>query len=244
MTTRWLIGLASGSSGNGVDSALMEAEGTGLELQVRLVHALHQPYGRDLYNLIAKVAGPAPCDPKQTTLLHRLLGETFAAAARQVADRASFSLQKVQCIGCPGHTVWHEPDGRFPSTFGMGMAAVVAERTGVTTVSDFRSRDLAAGGQGVPLTALVVHLLFRHRAENRALVHLGGLARVVDLPASGRLPEVVGFEAGPCNLLLDALIRHFTNGRGSYNPRSKHADPRPCLHPFLSHSLPHPPLIR
>lgn len=244
MTTRWLIGLASGSSGNGVDSALMEAEGTGLELQVRLVHALHQPYGRDLHNLIAKVAGPTPCDPKQITLLHRLLGETFAAAARQVADRASFSLQKVQCIGCPGHTVWHEPDGRFPSTFGMGMAAVVAERTGVSTVSDFRARDLAAGGQGVPLTALVDHLLFRHAVENRALVHLGGLARIVYLPASGRLQEVIGFEAGPCNLLLDALMRQLTNGRETYDAGGKHAVQGHCLEPLLERWLAHPYLLR
>ena len=85
-------------------------------------------------------------ETKQTALLHRLLGETFAAAARQVADRASMSLQKVQCLGCAGHALWHEPDGRFPSTLALGMAAVIAERTGVTTLTDFRSRDLAVGG--------------------------------------------------------------------------------------------------
>src|SRR5262249_43638256 len=151
MTPRWFIGLASGASVDGVDVALIETDGVGLELRIRLVHALHYPYPRDLRELILRMGLPGNATAKQASLLHRLLGETFAAAARQVADQASFSLQKVQCIGCPGHTVWHEPEGRYPSTLGLGMAAVVAERTGVTTVSDFRARDLAAGGQGVPL---------------------------------------------------------------------------------------------
>src|SRR5262249_23931577 len=161
----------------------------------RLLHALHQPYPRDLRDLILRVGTPGTSAARQTSLLHRLLGETFAAAARQVADQASFSLQRVQCIGCPGHTIWHEPAGRYPSTLGLGMAAVVAERTGVTTVSDFRSRDLAAGGQGVPLGALVDYLPFRHPDESRILVHLGGLATVVSLPRGHSPRNVVGFEA-------------------------------------------------
>src|SRR5437899_398073 len=210
MNPRWIIGLASGSSGDGVDATLLEVRGAGMDVSARLLQALHQPYGRDLRSLIERVASPGPCDTRQVSLLHRLLGETFAAAARQVADRASFSLQKVQCIGCPGHTVWHEPEGRFPATFGLGMAAVVAERTGVTTVSDFRSRDVAAGGQGVPLAALVDFLVLSQPGETRVLIHLGGLARVVYLPASGRTHEVFGYEAGPCPRLLYALIRQLT----------------------------------
>src|SRR5262249_33014648 len=150
--------------------------------------------------------------PRQVGLLHRLLGETFAAAARSVADQASLSLHKVQCIGCPGHTVWHETEGRFPSTLALGMAAGGAGRGGVTTVCDFRSRDVAAGGLGVPLGALTDYLLFRHAEESRVLLHLGGLARAVFLPAGGRPSEIIGFEVGPCSVLLDALMRQLTGG--------------------------------
>ncbi|MBV9123727.1 MAG: anhydro-N-acetylmuramic acid kinase, partial [Planctomycetes bacterium] len=175
---------------------------------------------------------------------HRLLGETFAAAARQVADRASFSLHKVQCLGCPGHTLWHEAEGRFPSTLGLGMAAVVAERTGVTTISDFRARDLAAGGQGVPLAALADYLLFQHPAENRILLHLGGVARIVYLPAGARIQEVMGFEAGPCNLLLDGLIHQATHGRETHDGGGKHAVQGRCLEPLLERWLGHPYLQR
>src|SRR4029453_18999833 len=97
-----------------------------------------------LHELLLRVGSPGPVEVKQVGLVHRLLGETFAAGARQGGGRASFSLPRVQCLGCPGHTAWHDPEGRFPSTLSLGMAAVVAERTGVTTVSDFSTRDVAA----------------------------------------------------------------------------------------------------
>jgi anhydro-N-acetylmuramic acid kinase len=244
MVTRWIIGLASGSSVDGTDAALIETEGAGLELRARLIQALHQPYPAELREMILRAAAGNDVETRQISLLHRLLGETFAAASRQVADRASFSLQRVQCVGCPGHTIWHDPDGRFPSTLALGMAAVVAERTGVTTVSDFRARDVAAGGQGVPLAALVDYLLFRHPHENRLLLHLGGLARVVYLSAGGKLPDVVGFEAAPCNLLLDALMRQVTGGRESFDAGGKHAVQGRCIEPLLQRWLASPFLAR
>jgi anhydro-N-acetylmuramic acid kinase len=244
MTPRWVIGLASGSSADGVDAALIELDGAGLDLRMRQVVGLHQPYGPDLRDWLRRLANAVPSEVRQVSRLHRLLGETFAAAARAVADSASFSLQRVQCVGCPGHTVWHDSEGRFPSTLGLGMAAVVAERCGVTTVSDFRSRDVAAGGQGVPLAALSDYVLFRHPREGRLLVHLGGLARVVFVPAGGRIQEVVGFEAGPCSGLLDALMRHLTGGREAYDPGGRHAVQGKCVEPLLQNWLAHPYLLR
>jgi anhydro-N-acetylmuramic acid kinase len=240
MMTRTLIGLASGSTADGVDASLLEVEGVGLNVQVRPVLALHQPYSRDLRDLIQRVAAPGPVEGQQVGLLHRLLGETFAAAARQAADRASLSLQKVQCLGCPGHTIGHDPEGRFPSTLALGMAAVVAERTGVTTVSDFRSRDVAAGGQGVPLAALVDYLLFADPEETRVLIHLGGMAQVVYLPAGRRPQEILGFEAGPCSCLLDGLMRQLTGGREEYDAGGKYGVQGRCLEPLLQRWLAHP----
>jgi anhydro-N-acetylmuramic acid kinase len=240
MNPRWIIGLASGTSADGVDAALAEVDAIGLELRLLQVHGLHQPYGRDLREMLCRLSGPASVEVRLVSRLHRLLGETFAAAARTVADHASLSLQKVQCIGCPGHTVWHDAEGRFPSTLGLGMAAVVAERCGVTTVSDFQARDMAAGGQGVPLEALTDYLLFRDAHEGRALVHLGGLARVVSVPADCRVHEVVGFQAGPCNVLLDALMRHLTGGREPFDPGGRHAVQGVCIEPLLQSWLAHP----
>ncbi len=244
MAQRWVIGLASGSGADGVDAALVELEGVGLGLRVRQFHGLQLPYPPELRELIRAASSPAPCEMRQVSRLHRLLGETFASAARTVADHASVSLQKVQAVACPGHTVWHDPEGRFPSSLALGMAAVVAERTGVTTLSDFRARDMAAGGQGVPLAALCDYVLFRHPHEGRLLLHLGGIARIVYLPAGARPHEALGFEAGPCNGLLDALMRHLTNGRESYDPGGKHAVQGKCIEPLLQAWLAHPYLGR
>lgn len=236
---RWLIGLASGSCADGVEAALLEAEDIGLNLRVKPIQVAQQPYPRDLRGLLLQASSMTPCEVKQLSLMHRLLGETFAAAARHVADRASLSLQRIQCVGCPGHTVWHDTEGRFASTLNLGMAAVIAERTGLTTVSDFRTRDLAAGGQGVPLAALADFLMFRSGEEDRLLIHLGGLARVVHLPAAGRLPDVLGFEAGPCNGLLNALMHELTGGKEPFDPGGRHAVQGRCLEPLLNKWLEH-----
>ncbi|TMQ35523.1 MAG: anhydro-N-acetylmuramic acid kinase [Planctomycetota bacterium] len=244
MNKRFVIGLASGSSVDGVDAVLAEIQGIGLDMSFQPLLALHQPYARDLRDLLQRVGTQGQLEMRSAALLHRLLGETFAAAARQVADRASMSLQEVQCLGCAGHTIWHEPEGRFPSTFALGMSATIAERTGVTTISDFRARDLALGGQGVPLAALADYLLFHSPSENRTLIHLGGLARIVHLPAGGRPHSTIGFEAVACNLLLDGLIRRLTGGREQYDPGGKNGVQGRCLDALLERWLAHPYLQR
>jgi anhydro-N-acetylmuramic acid kinase len=244
MTTRWIIGLASGSTVDGVDAALLETDGVGLGLRLRCLHALHMTYPRDLRDLLLRVVASSAATARQVSLVHRLLGETFAAAARQVADKASFSLNRVQCLGCPGHTIWHEPEGRFPSSLALGMPALVAERTGLTTVSDFRARDVAAGGEGVPLTALVDHLAFGDARESRVLLHLGGLATIVWLPAGAKPRDLLGFHAGPCNVLLDGLMRQLTAGRETFDAGGKHAVQGCCIEPLLARWLGHPYLQR
>jgi len=239
MNPRWIIGLAPGSSLYGVDAVLAQVHGAGYELAVRPVHTAHLPYPRDLRNLMLRLQSGAPTELKFVSLLHRLLGETFAVAARLVADRASFSLQQVLCVGCPGHTIWQEPDARYPSLFEAGMCAVVAERVGLTTISDFRMRDLAAGGVGVPVEALADWLLFRHPRETRALVHLGGTATAVFLPAGTPEQEVTGGEIGPCTLLLDSLVWHLSGGREGCDAGGKQAVQGRCLDELLDSWLEH-----
>ncbi|MBY0523192.1 MAG: anhydro-N-acetylmuramic acid kinase [Gemmataceae bacterium] len=240
MTTRWFIGLTPGSTIDGIDAALLETQGVGLDLRVRLLKYHHQPYSPELRALIRQAATPGAVQARQISLLHRVLGETLAAAARHVADAASFSLPQALCISCPGQCVWQESEGRFPSALELGMPAVVAERTGVTCVSDFRCRDLAAGGQAVPLHAIADYLLFRHAEENRLLLHLGGLASAVLVPAGGRVSDVMGIEAGPCTLLLDGIIHELTGGRETHDTGGKHAVQGRCIDAALEHWLGHP----
>jgi anhydro-N-acetylmuramic acid kinase len=235
MTQRYYIGLSSGSSLNGVDAALVRIEGAGPDLMPRLEHFLHEPHGRDVRELLLRAA-----EARQLSLAHRVLGEAFANATRKVVEQAKQSWQHILGVGLSGHTAWHDTDGRFPSTLSLGMPAAVAERTGLTVVSDFRSRDLLVGGQGFPLTSIVDARLFRDRRERRVLVHLGGVATVLWLPPDGAARDVAGFQAAPCTLLLDGLMRTLTNGREAFDPGGKHAVQGRCLEPLVERWLNHP----
>jgi anhydro-N-acetylmuramic acid kinase len=237
---RWIIGVAPGTSLYGVSAALVEVQGAGLDLRVRLVQGLHHPYPRDLRHLLLRLTSAASIDLKHVSMLHRVLGETFAIAARRVADQGSFALPQVLCVGCPGHLLCHDPDGRYPSLCEAGMASIVAERTGLTTVSDFRSRDLAAGGLGGSVEALADFMMFRHARETRILLHLGGTASVVFLPAQCLPVDVLAFEAAPGNLLFDNLVRRLTGNRQMSDAGGKAAVQGRCIDSLLESWLEHP----
>ncbi len=240
MTQRRFIGLSSGSSVNGVDAALVETDGVGLDLRLRCVHFLHHAYTRELRELLLRAGSANPLNSRQAAMLHRVLGETFAAAARSVAEQAKVPMASVLCIGCPGQTLWHETEGRYPATLNIGMPAVLAEHTGITTVSDFRSRDLAAGGQGLPLTPLLDYLLFNAHREHRLLINLGGVATVTSLPGEATSRTVAAFQAAPCTILIDGMMRLLTGGREHFDAWGKHAVQGCCIEPLLKRWLSHP----
>jgi anhydro-N-acetylmuramic acid kinase len=241
---RWYVGLSSGSSHTGVAAALVRVEGLGTEMAFHAEASAHLPYPRDVRELLLRVAGEPCPGPRQLGLLHRVLGESFANAVRHVVEPARGAGANVLCVGMPGVQIWHDADGRYPSALGLGMAGVVAERTGLTVVTDFVSRDLLVGGQGCPLTALADCLLFRHPREHRVLLHLGGSATLLSIPPDPRLRDVVGLEAGPGTRLLDGLMRLLTGGRESFDPGGKHAVQGCCLDPLLDRWLAHPVLVR
>jgi anhydro-N-acetylmuramic acid kinase len=243
MDKRFIIGLSVGSTGDGIDAVLLEVDGAGLEMRPRLMESLFQPHPRDLQDLLTRVSMPSATG-KQAALVHRLLGETFAVAARRVVDQAGMGHHKVLCLGCPGFTAWHEPENRYPCTLSLGMMAIVSELTGITSVSDFRSRDLAVGGQGLPLTSIADRIVFYKPGENRVLVNLGGSASIVWLPASGDLRDIRGFQSSPCSTLLDGLMSHVTRGKETYDAYGKHAVQGRCIDELLQRWLSHPSLLR
>jgi anhydro-N-acetylmuramic acid kinase len=232
---RYFIGLSSGASLFGVDAALVRAEGVGSGLRFRLEQFLHAPFSKELRELLWRVTTNASPEVRHVATLHRVLGETYALAVKQLLGQGRLPAQEVYCVGCPGQSLWHEPEGRYPSTLNLGMASVLAERTGLTTVSDFSSRDMALGGQGLPITALVDAMLFQHPHEHRVLIDLGSAASVVSLPGQlgphGR--KLLGYQAAPCTMLLDGLMRLLTNGREHFDAGGKHAVQGRCLEPLL-----------
>lgn len=235
MTRRTFLGLYAGPSLFGVDAALLRTDGIGLNLAPSLEAFHHLSFSSELRDLLVRVHHTATPDLRQVGTLHRLIGEHAALSAKQLLEQNRSASRDVLAAGFSSVPIVHDGDGRFPTTMAIGMSAVIAERTGLTVASDFAARDLATGGQGSPLTTLSDVMFFRSTQEDRVLLHLGSVASLVFLPARqvDDTRNLVGFDAGPCTLLLDGLMRMLTNGRESFDAGGKHAVQGRCLEPLL-----------
>jgi len=213
----------SGTSADGVDAALVELTGAGLQTGYRVLGFAFTPYPQELREKVLEVSDPQRGRVHDICRLHAVLGEWFARAALAVCRDAGVSLSSVDVIGSHGQTVQHLPGPSkgfgtvVRSTLQIGSLSVVAERTGVTTVGDFRARDTAAGGQGAPLVPLVDFLLFRSSGLGRAMLNVGGIANVTVLPGGCGLEDVFAFDTGPGNMVMDAVVSHVTGGAQQYD---------------------------
>jgi anhydro-N-acetylmuramic acid kinase len=162
--------------------------------------------------------------------LNFALGEEFARAAHAACRQWRIPLAKIDLIGSHGQTIFHQGVAsqdrgtrRIASTLQIGEPSIIAERTGVTTIADFRPADMAAGGQGAPLVPFVDYLLYRHRKRGRAALNIGGIANVTVIPAGARANDVFAFDTGPGNMIVDALVEAFTHGRQRYDQDARMA---------------------
>lgn len=215
-----VVGLMSGTSGDGVDAALVEIDGHADALEVSLLAVAVTPLAPDLQRRVLKTALEGSVH--EICYLNALLGEVFARAALKVMKKAHLTPAEVDLIGSHGQTVHHLPVGRrergiglVRATLQIAEAAVIAERTGVTTVANFRARDMAVGGEGAPLTPYVHHMLLRAPDKTRLVVNLGGISNVTVLRQGAGLDQVQAFDTGPANMALDGLISQMTRGRVS-----------------------------
>lgn len=241
------IGLMSGTSADGVDAALVEIG----ESDLSLLGYIEVPFPQDVRREILSL-----CENGRVDAICRMdaaLGEWFAEAALRVCEEANVSAEEVDVIGSHGQTIHHLPtlavaaDKRVRATLQIGNPSVIAERTGITTVSDFRSRDVAAGGQGAPLVPLVDYLLFRSEYVGRAMLNIGGIANVNILPANCGVSDIFAFDTGPGNMVIDGVVQVITQGKQSFDRDGALADKgQVCedlldvlmAHPFLDLELP------
>ena len=210
-----IVGLISGTSADAIDAALCEISGTPSNLQARIVAALTVQYPRGMQTRIHNACLPDVSHVDEICKLNAELGEQFAQAALQVIAAAGLAPADVDLIGSHGQTVWHqiEPDGRASATLQLTEGAVIAERTGITTICNFRPRDVAAGGQGAPLTSFADWLLLRHPDHWRAVQNLGGIGNVTFLPPlSDTTSAPLAFDTGPSNALIDTAVTLITQG--------------------------------
>lgn len=227
------IGLMSGTSLDGIDVALAEFGGEAeLPVPARLVAFESYTYEasfRDRMREILEARSPAGlCD------LNFDLGERLATAVSETLISADVSARNVTAIGSHGQTVWHTParDADRGATLQLGEAAVIAERTGIPVVADFRVRDVAAGGQGAPLTPYFDRLLLGGY-ESRAIVNLGGMGNLTALPEPGSEDAPLAFDTGPGVALIDAAVHHLTGGHQAFDAEGRLAAAGRVLEPDL-----------
>ena len=209
-----VIGLMSGTSADAVDAALVEWPEGSAPRPFRLLAYREAPLPADLQDRIHRLAAgrvPAGDALRELASLDVTLGERFAATAATVAADAGMPLAAVDAIASHGQTVAHHPE--LHGSLQIGDPSVIAERTACTTVADFRARDLAAGGEGAPLAPFFHFAVFADAAESRAVLNLGGIANLTWIPRGAGPEDVVAFDVGPANALVDGVVRILTQDR-------------------------------
>jgi anhydro-N-acetylmuramic acid kinase len=230
----------SGTSADGIDAVVAEIGGSGRGLRARVLAHAHRPFRPELRRMILRVCLQGTV--AEICELNFALGERFANAALAVLRQAGVRAKEITAIGSHGQTIHHLPNATTPSTLQIGEPAIIAERTGITTVADFRVRDMAAGGQGAPLVPFADWTLFTDTRRPRIIQNIGGIANLTFLPARAALAEVIAFDTGPGNMVIDAVVAALSRGKrtfdrgGAWAARGKISESllkRMLAHPFL-----------
>lgn len=220
---RHVVGMMSGTSVDGVDAALVEISGTDSEPKVKLLAFENKPYPPQVREKIFSLFTPANATVDKVGYMNFLLGEIYAKSALSVIEKAGMKPEEIDVIGSHGQTIWHAPIPESPDgipvayTVQIGEGSVIAERTGILTVSDFRVADMAAGGQGAPLVPFSEYLLYRRERETILLQNIGGIGNMTVMPAGAKPRDVFAFDTGPGNMIIDAVISAVTGGEKTYD---------------------------
>jgi anhydro-N-acetylmuramic acid kinase len=208
----------SGTSIDGIDAALVDIFGKSPHLKIRLIDWSIFSFPKGYKERVLAVSHPSKKGIDEVCRLNFELGELFADAVIRLCRKARVSLSKVSVVGSHGQTICHLGE---KGTLQIGEPSVIAERTGITTVADFRPRDIAAGGFGAPLAPYLHYLLFRHPKKNRAVQNIGGIGNLTMLPKNAEPKDVRGFDTGPGNMVIDGLLREVTKDSVHYDHGGK-----------------------
>jgi anhydro-N-acetylmuramic acid kinase len=218
-----VLGLMSGTSADAIDVALARISGAPPNVSPKLVNRTSINFPKAIRTEILRVAEQQPITAGELGQLNFRLGEVFADAALTACKRFRITAKKIALIGSHGQTIFHQGQpvpylgSPTASTLQIGEPSIIAARTGVTTVADFRPADIALGGQGAPLVPYADYLLYRHPSMGRVSLNLGGIANITVLPAAAKPSQIFAFDTGPANMLIDALVSHFTRGRQRFD---------------------------
>ncbi|MCC6540078.1 MAG: anhydro-N-acetylmuramic acid kinase [Bryobacterales bacterium] len=212
-----VAGIMSGTSLDGIDVAIVD-----IGRRIVPVAWASTPYPKAVREAILAVSNRL-CHTAEISRLNFLLPELYAAALQRLCTKAGVPVESVELIGCHGQTIFHEGAGgpvagrRVKSTLQIGDGSVLAELTGVPVVSDLRTRDMAAGGQGAPLVPYFDYAYFRHPKRSRVAVNIGGIANLTYIAPGARPEDVVAFDTGPGNMVMDQLVTAHTQGQATFD---------------------------
>jgi anhydro-N-acetylmuramic acid kinase len=224
-----VLGMMSGTSVDGIDVSLVRISGSPLvggappSLNIKLLHHTAIPFPAAIRKEILRVAEQNAISSGELSQLHSRLGHIYADAALAACKKFHISPNKIDLIGNHGQTVFHQGKpvsylgAATASTLQLGEGAIIAARTGITTVFDFRPADMALGGNGAPLVPFADYALYRHPKLGRVSLNIGGIANITVVPANAKPSGVFAFDTGPGNMLIDALVSHFTHGRHRFD---------------------------
>src|SRR5437016_1774730 len=215
----FVLGMMSGTSADGIDVALARISGAPPSLSAKLVGHASVKFPDGFRKEILRVAEQEPIRAGALSQLNFPVGGLLADAALAACRKFHVLPRRISLIGSHGQTIFHQGrpvpcfGSQTASTLQIGEPSVIAARTGITTVGDFRPADMALGGQGAPLVPYADYLLYRHSKFGRVSLNLGGIANITVLPRAAKPQQVFAFDTGPANMLIDALVAHFTRGR-------------------------------
>jgi anhydro-N-acetylmuramic acid kinase len=240
------LGLMSGTSADGIDVALVRISGSPASPRARLLNFAAFPYPPAVRAAVLRLANGASTTTREISQLNFRLGQLFADAALRACNRFRLSPRRISLIGSHGQTIYHQGAASpflgapVSSTLQIAEPAIIAERTGITTVADFRPADMAAGGQGAPLVPFVDYLLYRHPRLSRIALNIGGIANLTAIPAAAQPRDVFAFDTGPGNMVIDVLAAHFTHGRLRFDRNAQLARRGHLVPSLLNQLLAHP----
>lgn len=217
------VGMISGTSVDGIDVAVCRIDGHAREAKVDLRAFDTVPYPDAVRAELLRLYDDQSDALARISSLNAIVGECFADAAMTVLSGAGMDDLQIEVVGSHGQTIWHQPEADpgnaliVPSTLQIGEASVIAAKLGAPVMADFRVADMAVGGQGAPLAPYLDWAIFSDTAVARAVQNIGGIGNVTYLPAGGDVGDVLAFDTGPGNMLIDALVTRLTNGEQTYD---------------------------
>ncbi|GAB6927302.1 anhydro-N-acetylmuramic acid kinase AnmK [Paenibacillus sp. JCM 10914] len=241
-----VVGLMSGTSLDGIDAAIVRITGSGYSATAELLHYYSKPYEPELRHQLRKLCSIDGSTSAAVCSMNAYLGSRFAEVVQEAVAAAGMQMKDIDLVSSHGQTIWHlpfpEPEVPYSaaSTLQIGDISVIAKHTGKLTVGDFRPADMAVGGQGAPFAPYGDLILFRHPERGRLLQNVGGIGNCTALSAGADSADVLAFDTGPGNMVMDAVVHTLSAGRLSYDEGGRWAAQGSPHEGLLDEMMSHP----